>query len=195
MFDLIDGPRLARLVLAGLVALLLSAGAGRCETTVGFYSHGWGVGPNGMVYFPHAFVVIRRDGKPGDPPLEEAYGYTAADPNDIGVFTRSSKGMVDQPNPTYRGKAVLHFTVAVSDDQYAALHRVIDAWGGPGAPLYNLRSHNCVGFVADLATTLGLTIPVVGEDPTKFLEGVRRLNPGRLVEASAAASQAPPTLH
>jgi hypothetical protein len=187
MLELIRGPHLARLVLAGLVALLLSAGAARCETIVAFYSHGWGAGPNGMVYFPHAFVVIHRDGKPGDPPLEEAYGYTAADTNDPGVFVRPSKGMVDQPNPAYRGKAVQHFAVAISDDQYAALHKVIDAWGGAGAPLYDLRSHNCVGFVAELATTLGLTIPPkIGEDPTKFLEGVRRLNPGRLVEAQAA---------
>ncbi len=187
MLELFHASRLARLVLAGLVALLLTASAARCETTIAFYSHGWGTGPNGFVYFPHAFVVIRRDGKPGDPPQEEAWGYTAADPNDPGVFVRPSKGMVDQPNPAYRGKAVLHFAVAISDDQYAALHKVIDAWSGPDAPLYDLRSHNCVGFVAALATTLNLTIPPkIGEDPTKFLEGVRRLNPGRLVEASTA---------
>ena len=191
MLDLIHGSRFARLVLAGLAALLLTAGAARCETTVAFYSHGWGAGPNGMVYFPHSFVVIRHSAKPDEPPQEEAYGYTAADPNDPGVFMRPSKGMVDQPNPTYRGKAVLHFAVAISDDQYAALHKVIDAWGGPGAPLYDLRRHNCVGFVAELATTLGLTIPTtIGEDPTKFLEGVRRLNPGRLVEASAGSPAA-----
>jgi hypothetical protein len=188
MFDLI-GARAAHLLLAGFVTLLLSAGAGRCDTTVGFYSHGWGVGPNGMMYFPHAFVVIRHADKPGDPPQEEAWGYTAADPNDITVFARSSKGMVDQPNPDYRKKAVLHFEVAVSDDQDAALHRVIDGWGGPAAPLYNLKSHNCVGFVAELATAAGLQIPTtIGEDPAKFLEGVRRLNPGRLLEASAASA-------
>ncbi|HEX3408079.1 MAG TPA: hypothetical protein VHS81_12650, partial [Caulobacteraceae bacterium] len=131
MLDLI-GPRAARLVLASLAALLLGAGVGRCDTVVAFWSHGWGVGPNGMMYFPHAFVVITHSAKPGDPPQEEAWGYTAADPNDITVFARSSKGMVDQPNPDYRKKAVLHFEVAVSDDQYAALHRVIDGWGGPG---------------------------------------------------------------
>ena len=192
MLDVIHA-RFARLVLTGLVALLLSAGAARCETTVSFYSHGWGTGPNGMVYFPHAFVVIHRDANSADPPPEEAWGYTAADPNDPTVFVRPSRGMVDQPNPNYRGKAVLHFTVAISDDQYAALHQVIDTWGGPHAKLYDLRSHNCVGFVAELATTIGLTIPTtIGEDPSKFLEGVRRMNPGRLVEAEAAA---PVTAH
>ena len=182
-----------RLLLAALVALLLSAGPGRCDTTVAFYSHGWGVAPNGMMYFPHAFVVITHAAKPGDPPQEEAWGYTAADPNDITVFARSSKGMVDRPNPAYRKKGVMHFQVTVSDDQYAALHRVIDAWGGPGAPLYNLKSHNCVGFVADLAAALDLQIPTtIGEDPAKFLDGVRRLNAGRLTQASAAQAASAP---
>jgi hypothetical protein len=185
------GPRLGRLLLAGLVALLLSAGAARCDTTVAFYSHGWGVAPNGMMYFPHAFVVITHTAKPGDPPTKEAWGYTAADPNDIGAFVHSAKGLVDQPNPAYRTKAVMHFAVTASDEQYAALHKVIDGWGGPGAPLYNLKSHNCVGFVADLASAVGLQIPAsIGEDPTKFLEAVRRLNPGRLIEASAAPAGA-----
>jgi hypothetical protein len=191
MLAFFAGPRLARIVVAGLALLLISAGAGRCDTTVAFYSHGWGVAPNGMMYFPHAFVVITHSAKPGDPPQEEAWGYTAADPNDITVLARSSKGVVDQPNPDYRKKAVLHFDVTASDDQYAALHKVIDIWGGPGAQLYNLKSHNCVGFVAELATALGLQIPAtIGEDPAKFLEGVRRLNPERLAESSAAPSSA-----
>jgi hypothetical protein len=192
MLDLI-GPRAARLLLAGFAALLLSAGAARCDTVVAFYSHGWGVGPNGMMYFPHAFVVITHSARPGDAPQEEAWGYTAADPNDITVFARSAKGMVDQPNPDYRKKAVMHFEVTVSDDQYAALHKVIDAWGGPGAPLYNLKTHNCVGFVAELASAVGLTIPAtIGEDPSKFLDGVRRLNASRLVQASAAVAPVSP---
>ena len=180
--------RLGRLVLAGIVLLLASAGAARCETTVAFYSHGWGVAGSGMLYFPHAFVVIRHSAAPGDPPQEEAYGFTAADPNDITVFARSARGLVNQPDPTYRKKATLHFTVTASDDQYAAMKRVVDAWGGPGAPLYDLKNHNCVGFVAELANAVGLAIPAtIGEDPAKFLEGVRRLNGGRLIEARAAA--------
>lgn len=188
--------RLGRLMLAGLALVLVSAGAVRCDTTVAFYSHGWGVAESGMLYFPHAFVVIRRTTSPADAPQEEAFGYTAADPNDIGVFARSAKGMVNQPDPTYRKKATLHFIVTASDDQYAALRKVVDAWGGVGAPLYNLKTHNCVGFVAELAGALGLAIPeTIGEDPAKFLEGVRRLNPGRLAEAEAAAPPAAPTLH
>jgi hypothetical protein len=185
--------RLGRLVLAALALALVSAGAARCETTVAFYSHGWGVAGSGMLYFPHAFVVIRRSATPGDAPQEEAFGFTAADPNDITVFAGSARGMVNQPDPTYRKKATLHFTVTASDDQYAALKKVVDAWGGTGAPLYDLKTHNCVGFVAELASALGLQIPdAIGEDPAKFLEGVRRLNAGRLIEVSAGAPAAAP---
>jgi hypothetical protein len=185
------GARLAQAVLTGLAVLLFSAGAARCDTTVSFYSHGFGLAPSGMLYVPHAFVVITHSAGPGDPPKDEAYGYTAADPNDIGVFARPAKGEVNEPNPAYRQKAVLHFQVTASEEQYAALHKVIDGWGGPGAPLYNLKSHNCVGFVAELAGALGLQLPAaIGEDPTKFLEAVRRLNPGRLLEAAAGQGAA-----
>jgi hypothetical protein len=189
MVAFIAGPRLARLVLAGLALLLIGVGAARAETTVAFYSHGWGVGPNGMMYFPHAFVVIHHADKPGDPPKEAAWGYTAASTWDIGVFAHPAKGMVDQPDPTYRKKATLHFTVTASDAQYAAMQQVIQAWGGPDSPLYDLDHHNCVGFAAAMASALGLQTPAtIGRDPAKFLEGVRKLNPGRLVEASASAA-------
>jgi hypothetical protein len=182
----------SRLFVVGLAVLALSAGAARCETTVAFYSHGWGMGPNGMMYFPHAFVVIQHADKAGDPLKEEAWGYTAASTWDIGVFAHPAKGMVDQPDPTYRKKAVLHFTVEASDAQYAALHQVIDAWGGPDSPLYDLNRHNCVGFAAAMASALGLQIPdAIGRDPAKFLEAVRRLNPGRFVEVASGAPPAP----
>jgi hypothetical protein len=145
------------------------------------------------MYFPHAFVVITHADKPGDPPKEEAWGYTAASTWDVSVFAHPAKGMVDQPDPTYRKKAVLHFTVEASDAQYAALQQVIRAWGGPESPLYDLNSHNCVGFAAAMANALGLQTPAtIGRDPAKFLEGVRKLNPGRLVEASGAAAPALP---
>ena len=183
--------RLGRPLLAALFLFVLSAGAARCETRVEFWSHGWGMGPNGMMYFPHAFVVIRHSAGPDDPPKEEAWGYTAASTWDIGVFAHPSKGMVDQPDPTYRKKATLHFAVEATDAQYAALHQVIDAWGGPGSPLYDLNAHNCVGFAAAMASALGLQIPpTIGRDPSKFLEAVRRLNPGRFIETPAAAAPA-----
>jgi len=187
-------PRPGRFVIAGLIALLITAGAARCETTVAFYSHGWGVGPHGMMYFPHAFVVIHRSAASGAPMQEEAWGYTAASTTDFSVFTHPAPGKVNQPDPTYRQKAVLHFTIEASDAQYAALRQVIDGWGAPDGPLYDLNSHNCVGFVAAMASALGLRIPTtIGRDPSKFLEGVRRLNPGRFVEATADKAPAAAT--
>jgi hypothetical protein len=160
---------------------------------VSFYSHGWGLGPGGFMYFPHAFVVIEHSTSADAAPTEEAYGFTAASTTDPTVLMRPSQGTVERPDPVYRQKAVLHFTVAASDDQYAALKQTIAAWGGPGAPLYDLSSHNCVGFVGAIAQSVGLKTPAtVGEDPVKFIEAMRKLNPDRLVDLAppAAASQA-----
>jgi hypothetical protein len=166
--------------------LLLAAGAAQAGTTVSFYSHGWGVGVNGFLYFPHAFVVIRRATTPDAAPQVESYGYTAASVYDPTVIMRPSRGVVEQPNETYRKHATLHFTVEISDDQYRALRERVSFWGASTSPLYNLNGHNCISFVADLATTIGLQIPDAGgRDPDRFLEGVKRLNAGRLTEAAA----------
>lgn len=51
--------RVLRFLAAVGIALAL-AGAAQAKTTISFYSHGWGVASL-FVYFPHAFVVIRRD--------------------------------------------------------------------------------------------------------------------------------------
>jgi hypothetical protein len=175
---------------------LLFGGLAYCGTTVSFYTHGWGLGPGGMMYFPHAFVVIERSTSADAPPTEESYGFTAASTTDPSVLMRPSQGTVERPNPVYRKAAVLHFTVEISDAQYDALKQTLTAWGGPGAPLYDLGSHNCVGFVGAIAEAVGLKTPAgnPGEDPVKFVEGVRKLNPDRLVAlttAEAAAQNAP----
>jgi hypothetical protein len=146
-----------------------------------------------MMYFPHAFVVIDRTTGADAPPTEESYGFTAASTTDITVLMRPSRGTVEQPNPIYRKAAVLHFTVEITDAQYAALKQTLTAWGGPGAPLYDLGSHNCVGFVGAVAEAVGLKTPPgnPGEDPVKFIESMRRLNPDRLVTLTTAEAAAP----
>jgi len=164
---------LAAGVLAGLLVTLTAQAA----PTAAFYSHGWGVGPDTYIYFPHAFVVI-HGAAPQAP--DEAYGFTAVSQGLV-ALVRPTRGMVERPEPAYRGEATLHFTVALSDDEYVAVRAVIDAWGRTGAPLYNLDKHNCVGFVAALAQAADLKTPeAIGRDPEKFLEAVRRLNPERV---------------
>jgi hypothetical protein len=169
-----------RLVLGLLLAFVL-AGMAQAATTVSFYSHGWGVGLNGYTYFPHAFVVIRRDGAAGEPPKVERWGYTAQSVYDIGALLHPAPGEVSAPNDTYRQHATLHFTVSITDDQYKALEDRIAWWGAPTSPLYHLDKHDCMTFVGDLAATIGLkTGERTGRDPAKYLEQIKRLNAERI---------------
>jgi hypothetical protein len=168
-----------RALIAGLALSLALAGAAMAATTVSFYSHGWGVRLDGYMYFPHAFVVIQRDGA-DDPPTVESYGFTAVSQGPD-ALTGPTKGIVKPAADAYRRQAALHLTVTASDAEYEAMRSVIAAWSGPDAAPYDLRHHNCVDFVATLAAALDLRLPATyGMDPAKFLEQVRRLNADRL---------------
>jgi hypothetical protein len=183
---------LLRALIAGLCLSLLAADAAFGDAAVSFYSHGWGVRIDGYMYFPHAFVVIRRETAPDDARTLESYGFTAVSQGPD-ALTGPTRGIVKPAADAYRREAALHFTVEATDAQYQALLAEVAAWGGPGAAPYDLRRHNCLGFVAALAKALDLKLPpTTGMDPAKFLEEVRRLNPGRLVEANASPPLAGP---
>jgi hypothetical protein len=168
-----------------LVVSLALAGAAHAAITVSFYSHGWGVGAHGFVYFPHAFILIERRGPDGAPAPPESYGYTAAG-QDISVLMHPTPGEVIPEDPVYLKKSTLHFTLEITEAEYQALKATAAKWAAPGAPLYNLDGHNCITFVAELAANLGLKIPPpTGRDPGKFLDGVRQLNLDRLAGAAA----------
>ncbi len=97
-------------------------------------------------------------------------------------------GEVIPEDPVYLKKSTLHFTLQITEAEYQALRAMAAKWAAPGAPLYNLDGHNCITFVAELATALGLKIPPPsGRDPGKFLDGVRRLNADRLSDPPATA--------
>jgi hypothetical protein len=177
---------LAAGILAGLLVVLTAQAA----PTAAFYSHGWGVGTDTFIYFPHAFVVLHG---PAPQAPDEAYGFTAVSQGLV-ALVRPTRGMVDRPQPVYRGEAKLHFSVTLTDDESVALYKVIDAWGARDAPLYDLDKHNCVGFVAALAQAADLKTPeVIGRDPEKFLEAVKRLNPERVAALPHPTPPDPPS--
>ncbi len=172
--------------LAAFVCALAAAGVAHAGITISFYSHGWGLG-HGLVYFPHAFVLIERTGAPDAPVSRETYGYTAI-AQDPSVLLHPTPGEVIPEDPSYLKRSTLHFTLTISEAQYRALKATVAAWAAPGSQLYSLDGHNCITFVADLAQELGLkTPPPTGRDPGRFLEAVRRLNAARFAARTVAA--------
>ena len=165
--------------LAFQLLALAVATAARADTSVSFYAHGWGA-KGDFVYFPHAFVVITRTGEDGRPGSDESYGFTAVSQTPDLLF-HATRGAVEPADPAYRGLSALRFSLTVSADEYRAIRDVVWRWGRDGAPLYDLKRHNCVDFIAEIARAAGLATPAVpGADPGKFLEAVRRMNAERI---------------
>lgn len=157
---------------AAIAALFVCALAGHAsaETRVDFYSHGWGTGPDGFVYFPHAFLALSDQG--GSP---RTYGFTAGAGAGVGALIRATKGEVQPADPRYISKSRLHFTVTIPDAEAARLEAWIAQWAADDR--YDLRRRNCISFIAGAAEALGLaTPPKVSLDPAVVLEAIRRLN-------------------
>lgn len=160
------------------------AGSAAAEIRVTFYSHGWAVGSGGETYFPHAYILIEGSTADG-PPVNETFGFTA---ENLSRAVKNLPGLVQPANPRFPGASVAHFWLAISDEQYRVLMARIAWWRTPEGSLYNLRSRNCIDFVADMASTLGLA---PGETrtwkPNVFMADTMKRNLGRVVATAGRA--------
>jgi hypothetical protein len=157
-----------RLFLACL-ALLLPLSAAQAEVVARFYSRDFGS------VFPHGFFEVEGPGVP-----KKNYGFTAKSVTPA-ILMSSVAGKIIEMPPGYVAKSRHHFTLRLSDGQYARLMGVVADWGGRKQPSYDLYKANCVSFVRDALHVLGIkTNPntrFLGK-PKSFLNEVQTLNPG-----------------
>ena len=116
--------------------------------------------------FPHAFVAVRStaDGKD----VEATYGFTAKTISPA-VLMGSVAGAVVPAAPEYVARSERHFSLDLSDQEYAQVMAVVEAWRLAPQPSYNLARRNCVHFVAEIAAAIGL----VGDLPRKLAKKPR----------------------
>lgn len=91
---------------------------------------------------------------------------------------------LDIPKPGYVSGSDAQFSVVMSDAQYVAVLRLVDAWreGRPNS-VYRLSDHNCVTFVKEAARIVGLTgldQPKLMKKPRSYLRAVQAENAGRV---------------
>jgi hypothetical protein len=157
-----------RLFLACL-ALLLPLSAVQAEVVARFYSRDFGS------VFPHGFFEVEGPGVP-----KKNYGFTAKSVTPAILMTSVAGKIIEMP-PGYVAKSRHHFTLRLSDGQYARLMGVVADWGARKQPSYDLYKANCVSFVRDALHVLGIkTNPntrFLGK-PKSFLNEVQTLNPG-----------------
>ena len=171
--------RLFRILLRGLALLLLAVGSivpAQAAVTITFWSQEFGQN------FPYAFFTFSGAPDAGGPAVNESYGFTAKAITPA-LLMGSVGGMIDRPKPSYIAKSNAHFSVVLTDAQYASIRSLIDEWGEKGDSHYNLNRRNCVHFVAEAARRSGLSVvedKKLMKKPRSFIQSVEQANTGRI---------------
>ncbi|MBB3034013.1 hypothetical protein [Alteriqipengyuania lutimaris] len=128
--------------------------------------------------YPHAFVVLEGTLDDGTR-VDENFGFTAKNttpailngPVEHTIMTESEKSI----RSTNR-----HFTVTLSDAQYARVKREVAAWRNAPGKFYDLDRRNCIHFVGRMAQLAGLKVTYPAtmlRRPKMWLNHVAKLNP------------------
>ena len=160
-----------------IVALIALTWSGTAFAEVRMHFHSF----DGSVLFgryPHAFVVLEGTLDNGTR-VDENFGFTAKH-----TTTAVLNGPVEHKIMTESDNSVRstnrHFTVTLSDAQYARVKREVAAWHNAPGKFYDLDRRNCIHFVGAMASILGLKVDYP-EDmlrrPKKWLNHITRLNP------------------
>lgn len=164
----------ASLALA-LLALGLAAPA-RAGVTISFWSHEFGND------FPHTFFVLEGTPDAGGPPVQATYGFTAKAITPA-ILMGNVPGRIDEAKHGYVLGSDVHFSVMLTDAQYADILRLVEEWGETGDHHYNLNRRNCVHFVAEAARRSGLTVVEerkLMKKPRSFIDSLEPRNAGRI---------------
>lgn len=162
----------------GILFLVLLAWAGPAwaEVTIHFYSREFGAS------FPHAFVRLTGSVESTGGPIDANFGFTAARISPAILFGPVS-GEIISAKPAYIARSDRHFSLKLSDEQYGDVLEVVERWRNLPQPSYRLNNRNCVHFVADVASALGLDAapdPKLMKKPRSFLRKILRVNSERI---------------
>jgi hypothetical protein len=156
-----------------LFLLLLAGTPAAAAVEITFYSKELGAS------FPHAFVVLEgqldRDGSR----IAEDYGFTAKSVTPAILFGPVKGQVISDHSTSYVKGSDRHFTLALSDAEYDQVMAVVDRWKTAKQPSYRLDSANCIHFVGELASAIGLDgAPRKGlmKKPRSFLEAITEAN-------------------
>lgn len=146
----------------------------RAEVVATFYSHDFGDN------FPHAFVKLKGNVDSTGEVVDTNYGFTAVNVSPA-ILMGSVKGMVETKDAKYIAASDPHFSVTLSDAEYARFMTFVEKWRALPGKSYNLGKRNCVHFAMEAAAFLGLSVNRQSryfKKPKTFLMEVMGLNRG-----------------
>ncbi len=168
-----------------ILPLLLFAHSVNAAVTITFYSHDFGD------RFPHAFVVLNGTVDATGETVDTNYGFTAVNVTPAILWGRVL-GKVETSEPQYVARSRPHFSIELTDAQYAQVLAKAEEWRTKEQKNYSLNKANCVHFVSEMAQLLGLNVnpnSKLYKKPKSFLYEVTALNPGLRLGQEAAATR------
>lgn len=162
-----------RLSFSFSLILLFFAAPLHAAVTLTFYSKELGAS------FPHAFVALDGTVGPDNAPVKATYGFTAKRISPA-ILMGDVEGEVQPVTESYRKASDAHFSIELTDEQYAAVLATVEKWRTMPGKSYSLNKRNCVFFVGDVARAVGLTVvedPRLMKKPRSFTQSIMKLNP------------------
>ena len=112
------------------------------------------------------------------------YGFTLLETINVTVLAVPAAGQIHAVRDADIPSSNLHFSLILTDEEYAKVMAMVETWKTLPQPSYRLRERNCVTFVAHAATLLGLDGSMVRGlelKPHGFLDSVRDRNAERIL--------------
>ena len=161
---------IGRLCRVLVVALFIFPWPAAAAVRISFHSKDFGA------TFPHAFIVLEGTLDSTGEPVAANYGFTVRHLIGPSVLFGPVKGEVISEGESYVAGSNFHFAMTLTDERYRAVMEVVERWRSLPQPSYLLDRRNCVSFVAEVATVLGLAADPRGSmrRPRAFLDRVRR---------------------
>lgn len=159
--------------------ILIWPGSASAQVEIGFHARAFGR------TFPHALVVLRGTLEATGERVDANYGFTVRHQIGPSVLLGPVQGEIVSEPSAQAHSARQFFAMVLTDEEYRSVMEVVERWRSLPQPSYRLDDRNCVNFVADIATALGLhAVPTRATRwrPRAFLERVLRVN-RQIIEA------------
>jgi hypothetical protein len=159
--------------LLSAIFLLLGANPAAAAVEITFYSKELGTS------FPHAFVVVDGTLDRTGERISEDFGFSAKTISPAILLGRVKGEVLTDHKPDYVRASDKHFSVILSDEEYDRVVQTVERWRSAKQPSYSLDKANCIHFVGEIATAIGLDgSPRKGlmRRPRSFLEAVTDSN-------------------
>lgn len=170
-------PRILLRVLAPVLTLFALAWSGTAMAAVEIHFHSF----NGSVFgrYPHTFIVLDGTLEADGSVIKENYGFSAVS-STAAILSGWTSHMVYVEKDNYVRKTNRHFSIQLSDEQYFRIVAEMRAWKDEPGKRYSLDERNCIHFVGQMASILGLKVEYpknMLRRPKKWLNHLTSLNP------------------